>query len=117
MDNLNQHSATYGPLTGFALKTILNLLKKDPKGWTGPEITADKGTYKLDWYAPDYEESGDYITLYDDGLAQLYVNDDITEYKITPLHFKSWIEKMRDAGVHGGMAVFAVDFFKELKKG
>lgn len=117
MNDPNSCSADYGPLTGIAFKVIMGMLGKDVKGWSGPKITAENGTYKLDWYAADYDNTGEYLTLYDDGAFQLYQDDEIiNELKIPPLHFRGWIDKMIDAKVSGTVAVFAVDFFKVLKK-
>jgi hypothetical protein len=110
---MNNRSADYGHLTTMAFRLICQRLGVDPTGWSVPNIRADVGTYKIDWYAPDPSE--DAITLYEDGVYQFY-GKETKEGKIIPLHYKSWIRKLIAAGVHGGVAKFAVEFFKDLKK-
>ncbi len=112
MDNPNSHSSTFGPLTRVAFARICRKFCFRTDGWTGPEITPGNEDYKLDWHRGDTEQ----ITLYADGVVQYYKNDGVEgEDEITPLHDKDWVESLTRQQVDGGIALFAVDFFRQLK--
>ena len=115
MINLNQRHSDHCQLTSLALQHIGLAAHLDLTGWTGPEVRAEGGTYKLDWFAPDYNDSGTYLTLYEDGVWQLYANGHDQEGKITPLHHRTWVKRLCGQQVPGQIAFFAVEFFKQLK--
>ncbi len=123
-ENLNEKSGDHCHLTSRAWKLIRADLEKQLgrtlDNWTGPKITADSGTYKLDWYAPDdlkpVELSEEYLTLYEDGVWQFYGKDGEIEGRILRLQDRRWVQRMIDDGVNGQIAYFSVQFFKRLKE-
>lgn len=113
--DMNQDCATWGPVVSAALSAIE---KKNPEVVKGlaacdPEIYQDNNCYKVEWYP----ENGANLTIYDDGIWLADFGKESFEGKVTPLHHRAWVRRMVKAGVHPGMALFAVRFFKELKSG
>lgn len=87
------------------------LPQRDFSSWTGPEVTAESGTFKLDWYASDSEES---LTIYDDGIWQFYGRDGDVEGKVMKLHDLRWRNRLVKDGVPATVAHFEVMYFKGL---
>lgn len=109
--NYQSRSADYSPITRVAFELLCKEFQLNKNDWSGPEITAEKGSYKLDWQ----HQNGGLITLYDDGVAQYYDEDEQKETQIIPLDGEQWIEILISRDVIAIIAVCAVEFFKDIK--
>jgi hypothetical protein len=111
---INQDGATWGPVVTAAINAIEKqcwAAGSNARECTDVEVYEDRNCYKVEFYTDDYFN----LTIYDDGVWNAEIEGENHRGRIPPLHYKSWVRKMVKSGVHPGMAVFAVGFFKELK--
>jgi hypothetical protein len=111
--NPNEHSADYCSLTGLLFRVLQEKIGRTLEGWEGPEIIAESGTYKLEWYEQEAEGR---LTIYDDGGWVFSDEHGDQEGKIHAPHHRYWIDRQKREGKLGIVALGAVNFFKELKK-
>jgi hypothetical protein len=115
----NSRYVEFAPLGRIAFEVIAQMFRRqahiEPKWWSGPRVSGKHKTYRVEWYSPEYDDTGDYITLDEDGYVFFYTGDEIKEIKIPPLHNRGWIDKIVESGAVEEIAVASVNFFKELK--
>ena len=119
VENLNERGGDYCHLTGTGVSACdLRAIGHQPAlHGKAQRVVAEPGTYKLDWYVSRREPvRGVSECSTRTACIEFYCKDETVEGNITLLHYKQWIRRLIKAGVHHGIAVFAVDFFKQLKE-
>jgi hypothetical protein len=115
MSDLNERGGDHCHLSGLAWRMIKAEIEKigRPLGddWGDPQITAEPGNYKIDWYDNNSEDA---VTLYSDGVWQFYGDEGQIEGKMLPLYDLRWRMRLVKCGVDPIIAHFCVEFFKEL---